>query len=103
MGSKRSLQPGDRVSRGQPLLKFDLDVLARGAKSLMTPMLITNGDRFAVAHACVGVAVEVGDALFDVVATGANAVAASVGWFAGTNVELRCVAGAWRFMRDRRR
>ncbi|MFC4311373.1 phosphoenolpyruvate--protein phosphotransferase [Steroidobacter flavus] len=72
------VQAGARVSRGQPLLKFDLDVLARGAKSLITPMLITNGDLFTVANACVGVAVEVGDALFDVVATGA-AVAASSG------------------------
>ena len=71
------VEPGARVSRGQPLLKFDLDVLARGAKSLITPMLITNGDRFAVANACVGLAVDVGDALFDVVATGANAAAVS--------------------------
>lgn len=73
------VQPGARVSRGQPLLKFDLDVLARGAKSLITPLLITNGDRFAVANACVGVAVEVGDALFDVVATGANVALVSSG------------------------
>jgi len=70
------VQPGARVSLGQPLLKFDLDLLARGAKSLITPMLITNGDRFAVANACVGLAVEAGDALFDVVATGANVAAA---------------------------
>ncbi|GFE81652.1 phosphoenolpyruvate--protein phosphotransferase [Steroidobacter agaridevorans] len=78
-GFETLVQPGARVSRGQPLLKFDLDVLARGAKSLITPMLITNGDRFAMANACVGVAVEVGDALFDVVATGTNAAAASSG------------------------
>lgn len=78
-GFEALVQPGARVSRGQPLLKFDLDVLARGAKSLITPMLITNGDRFAVANACVGVVVEVGDALFDVVATGAGIAAASSG------------------------
>lgn len=78
-GFESLVQPGARVSRGQPLLKFDLDVLARGAKSLITPMLITNGDRFAVANACVGVAVEVGDALFDVVATGAGIAAVSSG------------------------
>jgi phosphoenolpyruvate-protein phosphotransferase len=78
-GFEALVQPGARVSRGQPLLKFDLDILARGAKSLITPMLITNGDRFAVANACVGVAVEVGDALFDVVATGAGVAATSSG------------------------
>jgi phosphoenolpyruvate-protein phosphotransferase len=73
------VQVGSRVTLGQPLLKFDLDVLARGAKSLITPMLLTNGDRFAIANARVGVAVEVGDVLFDVVATGTNVAAASVG------------------------
>jgi multiphosphoryl transfer protein len=73
------VQPGSRVKLGQPLLKFDLDVLARGAKSLITPMLIMNGDRFAVANACVGVAVEVGDVLFDVVDSGTNVAAASAG------------------------
>lgn len=71
------VQSGARVSRGQPLLKFDLDVLARGAKSLLTPMLITNGDRFLVANARVGLAVEIGDALFDVVASDANVSAES--------------------------
>ncbi len=71
------VRPGAWVSRGQPLLKFDLDVLARRAKSLITPMLITNGDRFAVANACVGLAVEVGDALFDVAAGGSADAAAS--------------------------
>lgn len=76
-GFEALVQPGTRVSRGQPLLKFDLDVLARGAKSLITPMLITNGDRFALANACVGVAVDVGDALFDVVLTGTNVEATS--------------------------
>ncbi len=61
------VQMGERVRLGQALLKFDLDALARGAKSLMTPMLITNGDRFSVTNACVGVSVDVGDVLFDVI------------------------------------
>jgi phosphocarrier protein FPr/phosphocarrier protein len=57
-------------------LKFDLDALARAAKSLMTPILITNGDRFSVVEACVGVSVDVGDALFKVVTiAGADAAA----------------------------
>lgn len=78
-GFEALVQPGARVSRGQPLLKFDLDVLARGAKSLITPMLITNGDRFAVANACAALAVDVGDAVFDVVATGESVTAVSGG------------------------
>src|SRR5687768_11064135 len=67
-GFEALVEAGERVRRGQPLLKFDLDVLARGAKSLITPMLITNGERFSVTNACVGVSVDVGDVLFDVVA-----------------------------------
>jgi phosphoenolpyruvate-protein phosphotransferase len=69
------VQVGERVKRGQPLLKFDLDVLARGAKSLITPILITNGDHFSVADACVGVGVDVGDALFSIVSAAGQAAA----------------------------
>ncbi|WP_116810780.1 phosphoenolpyruvate--protein phosphotransferase [Steroidobacter cummioxidans] len=76
-GFEALVQPGARVSRGQPLLKFDLDVLARGAKSLITPMLVTNGDRFSVANACVALAVDVGDALFEVIATAGSVAAVS--------------------------
>ncbi|HEY0683728.1 MAG TPA: phosphoenolpyruvate--protein phosphotransferase [Steroidobacter sp.] len=78
-GFQALVQAGDRVRQGQPLLKFDLDVLARGAKSLITPMLITNGDRFSVVEACVGVGVDVGDALFKVVNAAEDAAAAAGG------------------------
>lgn len=76
-GFQALVQAGERVKRGQPLLKFDLDVLARGAKSLITPILITNGDRFSVAEACVGMSVEVGDALLNVVSAASQADSAS--------------------------
>ena len=74
-GFEALVTAGDRVRRGQPLLKFDLDVLARGAKSLMTPMLIANGDRFSVANACTDVAVDVGDVLFELVSLASSAAA----------------------------
>lgn len=76
-GFQALVQAGARVKRGQPLLKFDLDVLARGAKSLITPILITNGDRFSVVDACVGVAVNVGDALFKIVSAAGDAAGAT--------------------------
>ena len=66
------VQQGARVQRGQPLLKFDLDALARGAKSLMTPLVITNGDRFAIVRSQCNASVEVGDALLDVQGVGAE-------------------------------
>ena len=71
------VQPGARVRRGEPLLKFDLDVLARGAKSLVTPLVITNGDRFAIVRSHCNASVDVGDALLDLQGVGAE-VAATV-------------------------
>lgn len=76
-GFEALVQQGAPVRRGQPLLKFDLDVLARGAKSLLTPMLITNGERFAVINPRTERSVEVGDAVMDVRGVAAGEVAAS--------------------------
>ena len=76
-GFEALVQQGARVRRGQPLLKFDLDVLARGAKSLITPMLITNGERFAVVNARTDRGVDVGDAVMDVRGVAGSAVAAA--------------------------
>jgi phosphoenolpyruvate-protein phosphotransferase len=38
---------GQRVAAGELLVEFDLDRLARTAKSLITPVIVTNGDAFA--------------------------------------------------------
>ena len=77
-GFEALVQQGARVKRGQPLLKFDLDVLAQGAKSLITPILMTNGDRFTVANVRADRSVEVGDVVFEI-----RAVAERVGEQAG--------------------
>lgn len=65
-GFEALVQQGARVKRGDPLLKFDLDVLAQGARSLITPILITNGDRFAVLDVRAGRSVEIGDVIFEI-------------------------------------
>lgn len=54
---------GDTVKRGQPLIGFDLDALVQAAPSLMTPMIVTNGERFRIADRIGGRVVAVGDAL----------------------------------------
>jgi phosphoenolpyruvate-protein phosphotransferase len=54
---------GDTVTRGQPLIGFDLDALVQAAPSLMTPMIVTNGDRFRITDRSGGRVVAVGDAL----------------------------------------
>jgi multiphosphoryl transfer protein len=64
-GFKVLVAAGARVRSGEPLLNFDLDVLARRAKSLITPIVVTNGERFSIAHARSGQAVKVGDPLFE--------------------------------------
>jgi phosphocarrier protein FPr len=38
---------GDHVKSGDPLIEFDADYLATHAKSLLTMMIVTNGDRVA--------------------------------------------------------
>jgi phosphocarrier protein FPr/phosphocarrier protein len=42
------VREGQAVHTGDPLLTFDLDFLATKAKSLISPVVITNGDAFAI-------------------------------------------------------
>ncbi|MET0534372.1 MAG: phosphoenolpyruvate--protein phosphotransferase [Steroidobacter sp.] len=65
-GFEALVSQGSRVKRGQALLKFDLDVLAQGAKSLITPVLVTNGDRFALSSLRADRGVDVGDVIFEI-------------------------------------
>ena len=64
-GFKVLVAAGARVRQGDALLNFDLDKLAQRAKSLITPIVLTNGERFSIAHARVGQAVDVGDPLLE--------------------------------------
>jgi phosphocarrier protein FPr/phosphocarrier protein len=52
---------GQRVAAGELLVEFDLDRLARTAKSLITPVIVTNGDAFAVEDPVSDRAVAVGE------------------------------------------
>ncbi|WP_343520246.1 phosphoenolpyruvate--protein phosphotransferase [Sphingomonas sp.] len=42
------VKPGDRVARGDPLIRFDLDAVALAATSLVTPVIVTNAEAFAI-------------------------------------------------------
>ena len=44
-GFELKVKTGDRVSSGQELLRFDADLVARKAKSLLTQLLVTNVER----------------------------------------------------------
>ncbi|HET6628552.1 MAG TPA: phosphoenolpyruvate--protein phosphotransferase [Woeseiaceae bacterium] len=47
-GFTRRVEQGAGVRRGDPLLELDLDRLARGAKSLVTPVVVLDAARFPV-------------------------------------------------------
>ena len=54
---------GDKVTRGQTLINFDLDAIALAAPSLLTPIIITNGDRFRISRRETGRVVGMGEGL----------------------------------------
>jgi len=60
------VRKGDHVHAGDLLITFDLDLLARKAPSLMTPVIVTNSDRFRIAQANTRRKVASGDALFEI-------------------------------------
>ncbi len=66
---------GQRVALGDLLVEFDLDRLARTAKSLVTPIIVTNGEAFAVELLASNRAIDIGEGLMTCQALGATAVA----------------------------
>ncbi len=69
------VRKGDRVRTGDVLLQFDLDQVARKARSLITPVIVTNADRFRVTRAHTDRRVAAGDVLFEIEAAGAGSAA----------------------------
>jgi phosphocarrier protein FPr len=53
-GFTPKVRNGDRVARGDALIEFDADYVATHARSLLTQIVITNGDRVASLHAGTG-------------------------------------------------
>ncbi len=72
-GFSPRVKKGDRVRAGDPLLEFDLAELARTARSLITPVILTNGEHFRISEPRVSRPVAVGDPLFEIHAIGAVA------------------------------
>lgn len=64
---------GDRVRAGDLLLTVDLDRVARKAPSLMTPVIVTNGERFRIRNASLNRAIACGEVLFELEESGADA------------------------------
>ena len=61
-GIEALVQQGQRVSAGDPLLKFDLDLLVQRAPAVVTPIIIVDGGGFSIEVLAQGM-VSPGDAL----------------------------------------
>ncbi|MBC3436442.1 phosphoenolpyruvate--protein phosphotransferase [Pseudomonas sp. BW16M2] len=68
---------GDQVLQGQPLVRFDMDLVAQHCVSLVTVMLVSNGPGFGLTRLDTG-ASRLGAALLEVEATGSEAQAQPV-------------------------
>jgi phosphocarrier protein FPr/phosphocarrier protein len=64
-GFELRVRKGDRVRAGDALLAFDLALIARKGLSLMTPVIVTNGERFKVVSSNINRELAVGDVLLE--------------------------------------
>lgn len=65
-GFRRHVADGQRVMAGDLLTSVDLDLVAAKAKSLVTPVVITNGDAFAIVSRSQDRRVEIGDEIMTI-------------------------------------
>jgi len=70
------VKEGDTVTAGQPLIRFDLEIVGRKARSLLTQMVIANGERVASMTAAKGIVTAGRDTVLTINLAGAVASAA---------------------------
>jgi phosphocarrier protein FPr/phosphocarrier protein len=66
-GFEARVKVGQIVHAGQELIHVDLDTVARGAKSLLTPVVVAAGDGLTIRHRRAAGVINAGDALFEIV------------------------------------
>ncbi|MGC2029902.1 MAG: PTS glucose transporter subunit IIA, partial [Steroidobacteraceae bacterium] len=74
-GFEARVGPGAIVRAGDELIRFDLETVARAAKSLMTPVVVTPMDGLRLARCRVMGPVSAGDLLFEVTGMTAPSIA----------------------------
>jgi len=89
-GFEAHVVEGQRVGRGERLLSFDLDLLASRAKSLLTPVVVTNGEAFEIVERIMDREVAQGEPLMTLRATAVVAQAVAIG---GELVEAAVTVG----------
>ncbi|KII32371.1 phosphoenolpyruvate--protein phosphotransferase [Pseudomonas fluorescens] len=82
-GFSMLVKEGGRVTKGQPLLRYDLDKVGQQCKSLVSLLILTNSQDFQVRPITLK-AVKVGEPLLHIVAR--NSVAANVAQVSGPEV-----------------
>src|SRR6266478_3480096 len=65
-GFDAQVRPGAIVRAGDELIRFDLDIVARGAKSLMTPIVVTTMDGLSLRQVRSPGMVSAGEVLFEI-------------------------------------
>jgi phosphotransferase system HPr (HPr) family protein len=74
-GFELHAQQGARVRAGEPLLSFDLDFLARRARSVLTPVIVTADSGFRIVRRSSGCELAVGNFLMEVASQPTEAAA----------------------------
>lgn len=87
-GFTAAVSAGARVSAGQPLIRFDLERVARGARSLQTPVIVTDPERYRIVERRSPGKLQAGDVLMELEARAA-APAATATAGATVTTELR--------------
>ena len=88
-GFELHVRQGQRVRAGDRLLSFDIDLLARRAKSLLTPVILLEGGGFTVGRRNQDREVKVGDVLMELVFKAAAGAAAEAPAVAGATPVLK--------------
>ena len=92
-GIEALVQPGNRVNVGDPLLKFDLDLLVQRAPAVVTPIIVVEGGGFSVEVLAQGL-VGPGDPLLSIKAGAGKAQAEQItGPVCTSNVQVALVHG----------
>jgi phosphocarrier protein FPr/phosphocarrier protein len=83
-GFELHARQGARLRAGEPLLSFDLDLVARRARSVVTPVIVGADSGFRIVRRSSGRELAVGEFLMEIAAPAASAVA-------GATAEARTV------------
>jgi phosphoenolpyruvate-protein phosphotransferase len=69
-GFEARVKIGQVVEAGQELIHFELDTVARGAKTLLTPVVVAAADGLTIRNRRAAGIIEAGDVLFEIVLAG---------------------------------